>query len=68
MCDLQFQKQFLKRLYTITKWGLSQDGSVYTNEVTEDINKIKNKNHMIVLVMQKKPDKIHPLSWQKLKT
>ena len=43
-------KVVLKKNYTITKWGLSQDGSVYTNEVTEDINKLKNKNHMIVLV------------------
>ena len=43
-------KSSSRRLYTITKWGLSQDGSVHTNELTEHINKIKDKDHMIILI------------------
>ena len=55
----------LKRSYTMTKWALSQgckDSSISANQTTHHINKLKNKNHMIISIDAEKAfDKIqHP--------
>ena len=55
----------LKRLCTIIKWGLSQafnDSSIYTNQCDTPINKLKDKNHIIISIDAEKAfDKIqHP--------
>ena len=43
----------LKRSCTIIKWGLSQafnDSSIYTNQCDTPINKLKDKNHIIISI------------------
>ena len=43
----------LKRSCTIIKWGLYQefnDSSIYTNQCDTPINKLKDKNHIIISI------------------
>ena len=55
----------LKRSNSMTKWGSSRgckDGTIFTNYVIHHINKMKDKNHMIISIDAEKAfDKIqHP--------
>ena len=46
-------QQHIKRSYIMTKWVLSQgckDSSIFTNQCDNHINKLKDKNHMIISI------------------